>query len=105
MAKAGWTWRRRFRWAAAIAGALVGTYVGSYAALYRRGVAEADANGYPYIFYVPWADVAARRDTTLQHQILGPLYEPLNDAHRRWFGGRSACRCITFGLSAEPAER
>jgi hypothetical protein len=91
-------WWRRCRRPAGVVGLLLALYIGSYAALYRRGVAEADAYGFPYFFYVPVADVAAARGTTSQHQLLGILYEPLNMAHCRWFGGRAACRCVMFGL-------
>ena len=76
----------------------------SYAALYRRGVAEAERYGYDFFFYVPFADVAAARDTTARHQWLGPVYSPVNELHRQWFGGRAACKCIMFGLSAEPPD-
>jgi hypothetical protein len=94
---------RRCRWAAVV-GLLVALYVGSYVALYRRGVAEADAYGYRYFFYVPFADVVSARSTTRQHRVLLWLYGPLNDLHHRWFGGRDACRSITFGPSSERPE-
>ncbi len=103
MAKADLTWRR-MPWAAAVVGLLLGAYVGSYAALYRRGVAEAERYGYDFFFYVPFADVVAARDTTARHQWLGPVYSPLNELHGRWLGGRPACKCVMVGLSAEPPE-
>jgi hypothetical protein len=96
-------WSRWCRWAAVV-GLLAVTYVGSYAALYRRGVAEADAYGYRYFFYVPFADIESARGTTRQHQMLLSLYGPLNDLHHRRFGGRDACRSITFGSSPERPE-
>ena len=104
MAKAGRTWCRLIRWPVAVVGLLLAFYIGSYAALYRRGVAEAERYGYDFFFYVPFADVAAARDTTARHQWLGPVYSPVNELHRQWFGGRAACKCIMFGLSAEPPD-
>ena len=103
MAKFGLT-RQRVRGPVAVVGLLLGAYVGSYAALYRRGVSEAERYGYDFFFYVTFADVVAARDTTTRHQWLGPVYSPLNELHGRWFGGRSACKCIMVGLRAEPPE-
>lgn len=103
MAKAGRAWVRHVRRLAFAAGLLAAVYVGSYAVLYRRGVREAERYGFDYFFYVPVADVAAARDTTRQHQVLGPVYAPLNHLHDRWLGGRAACRCVLFGLGRDPA--
>ena len=89
-------WWRWWRWAVVVC-LLAALYVGSYAALYRRGVAEADAYGYRYFFYVPFADIVAARGTTREHQALLWLYGPLNDLHHRRFGGRDACRSVTVG--------
>jgi hypothetical protein len=61
-------------------------------------VSEAEAYGYDFFFYAPFADVVAARDTTRQHRLLGPVYSPLNDLHHGWLGGRAACRCIFCGL-------
>jgi len=72
-------------------------YVASYAYLYQRGVAEADAVGSPYFFYVPVQRIADG-DLTHHYQLLA-LFEPINRPHRSWFGGREPCRGITFGLS------
>ena len=101
MAASSRTWRRRCYWTAAVVGLLVGLYVGSYAVLYRRGAAEADAHGYRYFFYVPFTDIVSSRGTTRQHRVLLWLYDPVNDLHHHWFGGRDACRSITFGPSPE----
>jgi hypothetical protein len=73
-------------------------YVASYVYLYERGVAEADAIGYPFFFYVSIESLAADRDLT-RHYQLSVLYEPINLAHRRWFRGRGPCRGIIFGFS------
>jgi hypothetical protein len=104
MTKPEWTWGQRFRFMALVVLLLLGIYVGSYASLYRRGVAEADHYGYDYFLYVPFSDVVAARETTEQHQFLGPLYHPLNELHCRWFGGRAACKCMLFwGSPKQPA--
>ena len=98
MAKVGRAWVQDVRRLVIAAGLLLAVYVGSYAALYRRGVTEAERHGYDYFFYVPFTDVVAARDATARHQWLGPVYSPLNELHRQWFGGRAACKCIMFGL-------
>lgn len=94
---------RRVRWPAVVVGLLLSVYVGSYFALYRRGVAEAERYGYDFFFYVPFADVVSAHDSTRRHQLLGPVYSPLNERHYRWLGGRPACKCILFGLSPRPS--
>lgn len=83
-----------------VAGLLLVLYVGSYAAFYRRGVLEAEQYGFSYFFYSPVDDVIAARDTTRQHQFLAPFYDPVNQLHRSWFGGRSPCRCVMFTLGS-----
>jgi hypothetical protein len=80
-----------------LATALV-AYVASYTYLYERGVAEADAIGYPFFFYVSFESVTADRDLT-RHYQLRTLYAPINRAHRSWFRGRDPCGGITWGLS------
>ena len=99
MAEAGRPWWRRWRRLAVAAIAVQAAYVGSYAALYARGVREADAFGSKYVFYVPAADVVEARRLPPQHVAMMAVYDPLNELHVRWLGGRSACRGITFGLS------
>ena len=99
MAAAGRPWWRRWRRLAFAVVAVQAAYVGSYAAFYARGVSEADTLGSRYIFYVPAADVIEARGLPPQHVALMGLYDPLNELHVRWLGGRSACRGITFGLS------
>ena len=104
MKSAGRTGWRRLRWPAVVVGVLLTLYVGGYAALYRRGVAEADAFGSTYFFYDSFLDVLAARDSTRQHHVLLLLYGPLNALHHDWLGGRSACRCMMFGLSRDWSE-
>ena len=104
MATADRTWWRRWRRRAITLVALQAAYVGSYAALYYRGGSEADAVGLRYFFYAPVADVTEARGVTRQHILLMALYDPLNDLHQQYLGGRSPCLCITFGLSKEPPE-
>jgi hypothetical protein len=101
VAKDGKAWCRRCRWPALVLAASLVAYLGGYAALYHRGVAEADAIGMPYFFYVPLADVARQRGVPDQHALLVRVYEPLNRVHQRWFGGRSACHGITLALGLE----
>ena len=91
------TWWRRWRRLAIAVIVLQSAYSGSYASFYYRGVSEADAGGFRYFFYVPVSDVMEARGLTRQHVVLGTLYEPLNELHMDWFGGRSACRCVMFG--------
>ena len=95
----GRPWWRRWRRLAFAVLAVQFAYVGSYAVFYSRGVSEADAVGFPYFFYVPVADVIEARGVTRRHEVLKTVYEPLNELHVRWFGGRSACGAITFGFS------
>ena len=45
------------------------------------------------------ADVVEARGLPPQHVVLVGVFDPLNELHVRWLGGRSACRGITFGLS------
>jgi hypothetical protein len=104
MASTNRSWWRRWRQIVIGLLALQAAYVGSYAALYHRGVSEADEFGSKYFFYVPVTDVVEARGVTRQHMLLMALYEPLNDLHGRWLGGRSPCGCILFELSAEPSE-
>ena len=75
-AKVGRAWVQDVRRLVIAAGLLLVVYVGSYAALYRRGVTEAERHGYDYFFYVPFTDVVAARDATARHQWLGPVYKP-----------------------------
>src|SRR5258708_825256 len=98
MAKNGRTWW----WRVAIAVVVLrDVYVGSYAVLYYRGVSEMNAVGLRFFFYVQIAEVVEVRRVTRRHVLLAALYEPLNNLHGRWLGGRSACRNITFGPSAD----
>ena len=90
---------RQCRWAAAVIATLFVSYLGTYAIFYRRGVAEAEQYGLDYFVYVPMADVIAAKAMTRPHELLGPIFDPVNHLHRQWFGGRAACRCIMFGLS------
>lgn len=101
MATSDRTWWLRWRRLLIFLVGLQAAYLGSYAALYYRGVSEADAVGLKYFFYVPVADVVEARGTTRRHLVLMALYEPVNDLHSRQLGGRSACRCILFGLSKD----
>jgi len=87
-------WRRR-RWVAAAVAILLTAYIGSYAALYRRGIVDADRFGCSGFFYVPLDKIALGDGSlkigplTRRHQFLERFYAPLNRMHRAWFGGRS----------------
>ena len=88
------SWRRWRRLAFALV-TVQAAYIGSYAAYYRRSVAEESR----YIVYAPMADVIEARGLPRQHYVLAAVYAPINEVHVEWFGGRSACRCMMFGLS------
>ena len=90
---------RSLRWNLVVIPLLLLFYSASYAVLYHRGVAEAEKYGYDYFFYAPIADVVQDRNETNQHVYLGPIYDPINHVHYRWFGGRAACKCLLRGLS------
>jgi len=105
MATTDRAWWQRWRRRATALVVLQAAYVGSYAALYHRGVSEADAIGSSYFFYVPADDVIEARGLTRRHLLLMVLFDPLNELHCEYLGGRSACRCMLFGLSKEPPEQ
>jgi hypothetical protein len=81
-----------------VAGALA-MYFGSYLALSRRGMAEIQALGGKYFFYVPADKVFASQEWELAHYILMRVYEPLNYLDRALGTGKSPCHGFTRGLS------
>jgi hypothetical protein len=85
-----------------IACALISLYGGTYAALYHRGVKEAEPYG-SFYFYVPFNEVMTSPDVPRRHFVLMAIYSPINQLHREYFGGRSPCVCMLRGLS-QPSE-
>lgn len=96
MAIRRWNWGQWVAFAATVVVLLLVGYVGSYACFYRRGVAEADAFGYPYYMYAPAAE-AFSRSPNRQQAWLSEFYKPANQIHHDWFGCRSQCYSFTLG--------
>jgi hypothetical protein len=76
-------------------------YAGSYVYLSRRGMAELPFPG-AFWFYVPLEEVGPDSPGLERHYRLVAFYKPLGTLDRMWFGGRSPCTGITWGLSARP---
>src|SRR5436190_10734810 len=92
---------RRLGWRLAVAAALalLAAYIASYAYLSRRGMAEAEATGFKYIFYCPVADLRPGEQLPAQHRVCRVVFDPINQVDRHWFGGPDPCRSVLWGLS------
>jgi len=65
-------------------------------------MAEAERFGSPYFFYCPLADVVPHQDLPSQHCWAVVVFDPLNQLDRKWFGGGTPCRGVTWGLRRAP---